>query len=479
MMDDARVREDEAEGGSFRDPSGYVFRREGRVFRAVDAACHALLRGLERDGTLPRLIESGALVGTRFVEEPALLAGLRAAHPAHEHFLEHDAIPFLTFPYEWSVSMLADAGLHTLDLEERLLDAGCALKDATAFNLQFVRGRPVFIDLGSFERPRRMDLWFALGQFDRMFLYPLLLAVEQGWDLRACFLGSLQGRPVEDVARGYGPLRRLRPRALFEVTLPLLLNRWARGRERVDRSLLERANPDTRPQRATLEGRRRRLRALAAHRRQDGEWADYARTCSYDPRADETKQRLVGAFLAAHRPARVLDLGCNTGTYTWIACEHGAEVIAADQDHDAVDALYRRLRERPAPVTPLVLDITDPSPAVGHLNRERASFLERLDVDCVLALALVHHLLISGNLSLPAIRDLFHRLTKDLLVVEFVPPEDPMFRRMLQFRVDLFAGLDLGGLERVFAERFTLLDRQPVPGTARTLLFYRRRERAA
>jgi SAM-dependent methyltransferase len=479
MTSNAGVPEDAPEGGSFRDPSGYVFQRDGRVFRAIASSCHDLLRGLERDGTLPRLIERGAVVGTRFVEDPALRATLHAAHPAHEHFLEHDRIPFITFPYEWSVSMLADAGLHTLDLEEQLLDAGCALKDATAYNIQFVRGRPVFIDLGSFERPRRLDLWFALGQFNRMFLYPLMLAADQGWDLRSYFLANLQGRSVEEVARGLGWVARLRPRALLDVTLPLLLNRWAHGRTRVDRAFLERDNPDSRPQRANLARLRRKVRALAARHRPSGVWSDYARTCSYDAAADGTKRRLVGEFLAAHRPARVLDLGCNTGEYTWIACENGAEVIAVDQDHDAVEALYRRLRERPAPVTPMVLDITSPSPAIGHLNRERASLLERLDADCVLALALVHHLLISGNLSLQAICDLLHRLTKDLLVLEFVPPEDPMFRRMLQFRVDLFADVNAAACKSVFADRFTLLDEHPIPGTARTLLFLRRRALAS
>ena len=152
-------------------------------------------------------------------------------------------------------------------------------------------------------------------------------------------------------------------------------------------------------------------------------------------------------------------------------------MLAADSDHDAVEILYRRLKREPAAITPMVLDITNPSPAIGYLNRERPSFHERLDVDCVLALALLHHLLISGNLSLAAARDLLHSLTRDLLVLEFVPTDDVMFRRMLQFRRDLFADVDLEACKRTFGERFRLLEQHSIPGSPRTLLLYARQDR--
>ena len=71
-------------------------------------------------------------------------------------------------------------------------------------NIQFVGGRPKFIDLASIERPRRLDLWFALGQFQRMFLFPLLLCRYRGWDLRSYFLANLGGCGVEQVARAFG-----------------------------------------------------------------------------------------------------------------------------------------------------------------------------------------------------------------------------------------------------------------------------------
>ena len=459
-------------GGSFRDPAGYVFAREGRIFRAIDEATAGHLRALEGAGVLSRLIESGAVVRTRFVDDPHLSAGLAAEHAPFAAFLEHDLIATLSFPYEWTVSMIADAGLATLDVQDQALAAGASLKDATAFNVQFVRGRPVFIDLGSFERPARLDVWFALGQFNQMFVFPLLLCVHHGWDPRAYFLPRLSGRSVEDVARTLGRLERWGPRALFDVTLPLALNRAAQKQAQVDRSLLEKANPDARAQRLQIDRLRGKLRKLASSYKPAGAWSDYERTCTYTDAAEEAKKALVRRFLEARRPKRVLDLGCNTGDYSRIAAAAGAEVIAADGDHDAVEILYRRLRREPASITPMVVDITNPSPAIGFLNQERPSFLERLDTDCVLGLALLHHLLISGNLSLDAACELFAALTRDLLVLEFVPTDDPMFRRMLQFRRDLFSGIDLAACKRAFGQRFRLLEEHAIEGSPRTLLFY-------
>ncbi|MBL7223439.1 MAG: hypothetical protein ISS72_06285, partial [Candidatus Brocadiae bacterium] len=238
MTPDPHATPDGAVAGSYRDPTGYVFWRQGRLFRSVDAEGLAVLDGLWASGLLPRLIDRGLIVGTHKVDEPEMLGALRAEHAGHAGFLEHQVLPTITYPYEWTVSMLADAGTHTLDLQIQLLDAGCALKDATAYNIQFAQSRPIFIDLTSIERPQRLDLWFALGQFMQMFLYPLLLTRYRGWDLRSYFRPSIGGRSIEEVARSFGWLGRLRPALLLDLTLPLWLHRWAEKGQRAKRDVL-------------------------------------------------------------------------------------------------------------------------------------------------------------------------------------------------------------------------------------------------
>lgn len=461
-------------GGSFRDPTGYVFHRGEQVFRAVDEGFLTLFAELEQSSLLAELVESGRIVQSRVVDDDSLAAALALEHPGYR-YLEHRVVWPITYPYEWCVSMLADAGILTLELQERLLDSGYSLKDASAYNVQFPDGRPIFIDLPSIERPSRSDLWYALGQFGQMFTHPLLLAVLDGWDLRSYFLGSLGGRSLEQVAGSIGRLRRWRPRYLLDVTLPLVLGRRAERRPSPPRTL---GRPEGGPaaQRANLRRLRRKLHALALRYRPRGVWTDYATTCSYDPAAEQAKKSLVREFLEQERPASVLDAGCNTGDYSYIAAAAGCRTIALDADHDSVEMLYRRLRREPAQITPLVGSLNDPSPAVGFRNRERAASVERIRADCVLALAVIHHLRVSANLGLEAVRDLFCDLARAQLVLEFVPQQDRMFERLLRFRTDRFDDFTLGRCREVFAERFTLVREAPLPGSERTLLFLVRRD---
>jgi SAM-dependent methyltransferase len=462
--------------GSFRDPSGYVFSRRDRIGRALSHDAHDTLRALEAAGLLGRLISDGTVVGTRFVEDADDTAALAAEHPGFDHFLDHDRIAPITYPYEWCVSMLADAGLHTLALQERLVKAEFSLKDATAYNIQFVAGRPTFIDLTSIERPSRLDIWYALGQFARMFTFPLLLCRYHGWDLRSYFLASIDGRDVEQVARSLGGLEKWRPRAILDVALPLLFQRRAGARPGNGKEVLEKPNRNPRAQLLNMERLRGKVRKLAAGYKPRGVWADYTATCSYDDRAERAKKEMIRQFLQRARPRRVLDMGCNTGDYSYLAAECGATVVAADADHDAVEILYRRLREKPAAITPMVVDLGNPSPAIGYRNRERANFFDRVDADAVLALAVLHHLLVSGNLTLEAVRDLFYDLTSDYLVLEFVPTDDVMFKRLLKFRTDdAHRHLTLDLCSSVFARRFVVLRQEPIPGSPRTLLFMRKK----
>jgi SAM-dependent methyltransferase len=462
--------------GSFRDPSGYVFARDNRIFRAIDDPSNQLLHELNQSGLLPRLMDESLLVRSTFVDDPTLQSTLSEEHPGFSHFVEHETLRPITFPYEWSVSMLADAGAATVDMQLRLLEEGCSLKDGTAFNIQFVRGRPKFIDLTSVERPQRLDFWFALGQFNQMFLFPLLLCRYGGWDLRSYFQSNLGGRDVEQVAQGFGWLQKLRPRMLLDVTLPMLLTRWADKSAGSWRKTMESPRRNAAPQIANLRRLRAKILRLAAGYKPQGVWSDYTQICNYEEGAEQSKKTLIKEFFLSTKPETVVDLGCNTGDYSRLAAQCGAEVVAADAAHDAVEILYRRLRQEPAAISPMVIDLCNPSPGLGLMNRERPAFLERIQGDCVLALALIHHLLVSGNLSLDAICELMATIARRDLILEFVPTDDNMFERLLKFRVNLFLGLDLETVKTAFSKRFHLLKEAPIAGSKRTLLFLRKGE---
>jgi len=466
------------DAASFRDPSGYVFRHAGRIFRSLDARAAADLKALQEKGSLQRLVADRLIVPTSFVPPSPLLDQLAAAHPGFAAFLEHETIDPITYPYCWTVSMLADAAATTLDVQLRLLETGHSLKDATAYNVQFVRSRPLFIDLTSIERPPRLDIWVTLRQFQQMFTYPLLLNRYRGWDLRSYFLSSLGGRTAAQVGASFTGLSRLRPGLLLDLTLPLWLDRKS-GESGPGREVFDKPNPNSAPQAMNLRRLRRKVLKLAEGYKPQGVWARYTQECSYVDAATAAKKKIVRAMIEKVKPRRVLDLGCNTGEYSLLAAEAGCEVIAADADHDAVEMLYRRVRGQDKPITPIVVDLTNPSPAIGFRNLERPRLVERIGADAVLALALLHHLHVSGNLPLEAVADLFDDLTKDALVLEFVPTDDVMFRRLTRLRRETFEGMTLERCLAAFARRFELQAREPVPEGGRVLLLFRKRRPAA
>jgi ribosomal protein L11 methylase PrmA len=173
--------------------------------------------------------------------------------------------------------------------------------------------------------------------------------------------------------------------------------------------------------------------------------------------------------------AAAWDLGANTGVYSALAADRGYRVIAWDQDAGSVEAHWRQVRGRAdRPILPLVLDLANPSPAIGWALEERGSFLDRGEPDVILALALVHHLAIGYNVPLPGIARLFARMARHA-IVEFVPKDDPMTRRLLAARRDIFDGYSIDGFRRAFGETFTIVREAPIEDSPRTLFLLERR----
>ena len=138
------------------------------------------------------------------------------------------------------------------------------------------------------------------------------------------------------------------------------------------------------------------------------EWAEYYDATNYSDSSLAEKGKLVEAYISRIKPATVWDLGANTGYFSRIASDKGIFTAAFDIDPMAVEQAYQVMKEKKEKqLLPLVLDLTNPSPAIGWHNAERDSFLQRGPVDCVMALALIHHLGISNNVPLPTLAHFF------------------------------------------------------------------------
>ena len=403
----------QCEFGSFRDPSGFVFYLQEEIYRALDSNAFVLIQQCDQDGVLGELTNLGYLIPTTVIThtDPIYLS-LRETLPQVNHFLKHEKIATISYPYEWSFSMLADAARLQLELQLKLVEKNYSLKDASAFNVQFIHCRPVFIDILSIEKLRFKELWIAYGQFCQMYLFPLLLKRFNNISFKGYFLNNVNGLTVEEVYRIFGPLSSLRPTLLMDVFLQYYFQKsGSRRTGELRQKISKEGGTTTAPQIINLKRMVRKVDKISRAHKPVGHWRDYINNNTYSIEAEEEKVNYIQEFLKQHFPQTVLDLGCNTGRYSLLASESGADVIAVDSDHDSIDILYRHAKKARAKILPLWVDIANPSPALGFRNRERMSFLERVHAEAVFALALIHHLLITSRIPFSAIRDLFYDLT--------------------------------------------------------------------
>jgi hypothetical protein len=452
---------------SWRDPAGFVFRRDGRLYRCVATSFADEWDHFTSSGLCHRLIERQVLVP----HEEADLS-LAAGWPAHR-VIRPEPIDLVTYPYEWSFSQLKDAALLTLRAQAMALEAGMTLRDASAFNVQFRGGRPVLIDSTSFGRLVPGRPWLAYRQFCEHFLAPLALMARVDIRLGLLQRASLEGTPLDLAAR------LLPTRTRLSLGLGPHIHLHARAQRRHADAGADGAPPTAARISAarlvtlvesltsTIEGLRWEPSGTA--------WADYADRTSYDGSATEAKEAAVGAALAAAGGRRAWDLGANTGRYSLLARSLGYSVVALDADPAAVERAYLHVREQGlGDIQPLLADLADPSPATGWGSQERLSLLARADADVVLALALVHHLAIGRNVPLAMIAALFARLARDA-IVEFVPKADAMVERLLATREDVFADYTVEGFRAAFERDFVLIGERPIAGTHRTIFHWRRR----
>ncbi len=451
---------------SFRDPSGFVFNHEGVLYRQVNQVYAGHYAELVGTGLCSRLQEAGLLIRHEEVDPPV------APDAAHHLTLRPDPVAFVSFPYEWCFGQLREAALLTLRIQREALAAGMTLKDASAYNVQFRGGEPVFIDTLSFERREEGAPWVAYGQFCRHFLAPLVLMSLSDVRLGRLLALHVDGVPL-DLASALLPRRAwLRP-ALFA-------HLWLHAR--YQRRHASDADPEVARRRslsrkqlenlvASLEGAVRRLEWDP----QGTEWADYYDGDSYGDEGFAAKRDRVAAHLDAIAPETVWDLGANTGVFSRIAAERCDRVVSFDVDPACVERNFRQAREEgDKQILPLLLDLTNPSPGIGWANRERPPIFERGRPDAILALALIHHLAISNNVPLTRVSRFLADAT-DHLVIEFVPKADPKVKVLLASRADVFPDYTQEGFEAAFAPDWEVLDAAALSGSERTLYRMRRR----
>jgi len=449
---------------SFRDPAGFVYYQEGDLRRQVNQVYREHYQVLMDSGLYRELSDDRILIEHKELDAEPLEPSL-----AYK-VIRPERVEFVSYPYEWSFSQLQDAALVALEVQRRALVRGMTLKDCSVYNLQFHRGRPIFIDTLSFEVYREGEPWTGYRQFCEHFLAPLALESLTDHRLGQLCRTNLDGVPLDLASRLLPWTSRLR----FGLGIHLHLH------SALQRSHSSQAGPsggrgiNRRALLGLVDSLEATIRTLRWKLHRHG-WASYYDDNSYAPEEFQCKARLVAEFLRRTSSRTAWDLGANTGYFSLLASDLGLSTIAFDLDPACVEQIYLAVKDRQQTrLLPLVLDLFNPSPASGWLNSERASILERGKPDLVLALALLHHLAFTGNQPLGNLATFFERLAT-WLVIEFVPESDPQAQLLLARRRGVHHHYNRERFEECFGKHFSIIISEPISQSGRVLYLMRRR----
>lgn len=450
--------------GSFRDPSGFLFLKDGLIYRQVNLIYKESYNHLMKSGLYNTLIASQLLIP--HVEIDAKVEVAEAVYK----IIQPEVIPFISYPYEWCFSQLKHAALATLNIQKIALNFGMVLKDSSAYNIQFKNGKPLLIDTLSFEKYQEGQPWAAYKQFCQHFLAPLAIMSYKDVRLSQLFRIYIDGIPL-DLASPVLPLK-----TYFKFSLLSHIHLHAKFQKHYEDKPAKAHNKKLSrfgflALIDSLESTIKKLKWKPGY----SEWINYYHNTSYSSEAMQFKKKVVVEFLEQIKPKSVFDFGANIGFFSRIPSYKNIQTISFDIDPAAVEKSYLEcIKNKETAILPLLLDLSNPSPAIGWENKERMSFLERGPADMAFALALIHHLAISYNIPLKKIADFFSRICNSL-IIEFVPKTDSQVQRLLITRKDVFPDYTQEVFERKFGQYFTIQSSVKIKNSERTLYLLKRK----
>lgn len=446
--------------GSFRDPSGFLFQEDGVLYRQINRVFAESFDAFCTSGLYDKLVSKGLIIPHERTQEVS--PRTKEAHC----IIKPERVGFISYPFEWSFSQFKDAAIATLEIQKIAMQSGFTLKDASAYNIQFHNGRAVLIDTLSFEPYTPGKPWVGYRQFCQHFLAPLALMSYRDIRMGKLCRNFIDGIPL-DLASKLLPRR-----TKFRFGLLMHLHMHAKSQTRYADSKKSQAVSKAKISRnavlAIIDNLQNIVRKLQ-WKPPKTEWGEYYDITNYNESAFDAKHRIVSEMIQHRSPSTLWDLGANTGEFSRLASSKGIKTVAFDIDPVAVEKNYRAVKSnRETDILPLIMDLTNPSPAIGWANDERYSIAQRGPSDMVMGLALIHHLAISNNLPLEKIAKFFAELAPSL-IIEFVPKEDSQVQKLLASREDIFPNYNIEGFRLAFEKFFKIEQEIEIPETKRTM----------
>ncbi|MEO5685091.1 MAG: hypothetical protein ABIQ88_20775 [Chitinophagaceae bacterium] len=446
---------------SFRDPAGFIFQHEGNFYRQVNQTYADNYILFKQSGLYDLLVTE-----KKILPHTELDTNFTGTHQWYKTLLPQQ-LNFITYPYEWCFSQWKDAALLTLDLVETAVKYGMIVKDATPFNIQFINGAPVFIDTLSFERYDASKPWIAYRQFVECFIAPLLLARYNIASMLRIFQVYPDGIPLAVISKLL-PLKTLLNVNIFlHIRLPGMMGTNTNSAKKKQVTFTQQKLLNI------INNLHSFVRSISLPPSVT-QWNNYYEETILSNEYAAAKMVIIESWLKEIPGQQILDIGTNTGLFAKAAAAAGKRILAVDADTACIDKLYRECRQQNiSGLTPLCVDISNPSPAIGWQNNERPSFIERASVDLSMALALIHHLVIGKNISFEQVACTFSRFSP-YLIIEFVPKNDPKVQLLLQDRQDIFDNYNEQSFITAFEKEFLVVKKACVPGTERAIFLMQR-----
>jgi len=448
--------------GSFRDPSGFLFRQNGILYRQINKSYKEHYDFLMESGLYKELTDKHLLIPHKEASE------IQAVTDDCYKIIQPEEIRFISYPYGWCFSELKDAALTTLEIQKIALEHNMILKDASAYNIQFHQGKPILIDTLSFEKYEEGKPWIAYRQFCQHFLAPLSLMRYKDIRLNQLLKIYLDGIPL-DLASKLLPKR---THLKFSLLTHIHLHAKTQDHYANKAVDLNKKRISKFQLLALTDNIHSFIKNLHLPQIKT-EWGEYTDNTNYTDEAHEDKKKIIEKFISETNPKSVWDLGANTGIFSNISAQKGIFTVSFDIDPIAVEKNYLRCKETGEKnILPLISDLTNPAPSIGWENKERLSISERGPVDLIMALALIHHLAISNNTPLEKIAECFSKLSKNL-IIEWVPKEDSNAQRLLRTREDIFKNYNQETFEKSFSKFFKIKERCEIKESKRVLYLMR------
>jgi len=448
---------------SFRDPSGFLFYENGTIYRQINKSYKDNFDHLMNSGLYKTLVDSEQLI-------PHEEANVEPFDPKTSYkIIKPEKIQLISYPYEWCFSQLKQAAITTLEIQKSAMEYEMTLKDCSSYNIQFHKGKVILIDTLSFERYRDGQIWKGYRQFCQHFLAPLALMSQKDIRLNQLLRIYIDGIPLDLTSK----LLPLRTRSSFSLLSHI--HAHAKSQKHFETKKSDSFKERKLSQRSLIgiiESLNSGIKKLN-WKPEGTEWSNYYTDTNYSERGFEEKKNFIKDFFEKTKASLVWDLGANIGIFSRLSSERGINTISFDIDPAAVERNYLdSIEKKETKILPLLLDLTNPSPDIGWENQERSSIINRGPAEVVLALALIHHLVISNNLPLEKIARFFKKIC-NYLIIEFVPKTDSQVKRLLISREDIFDDYTKENFESAFKKYFAIIESKQLADSERILYIMR------